>query len=470
MFRVLHRCLPGLPVVWVACMFPLASCGSGGDVRAASSKRPSILMVSVDSLRRDRMSLYGHERNTTPLIDSLAESSLVFERAYTTANWSLIANMSLATGTYPRQHGVIDTQTALPKDIPTLAERLREAGYHTIGLHVPGWLDERYGFARGFDHYEEHWDAEEAEEHLFAALASRPADRPVFLFAQLYDVHNGPLRGPRASMYDPPAPFDRIYLPDARLSLMGVNISELWTKNGAKASFEQREAISALYDGCVRYVDHKLGRMIERLDEMGLFEDTILVFTAGHGEGFLDHSNIYRGHGGMYEEGLRVPLIVRLPGGERASRVTEPVSLVDVVPTILDHLDLEVGPVPAGRSLLSDLSPERLIFAERKDVRTIISMPYKLTEGRSTAGSRLTDLSRDPLERKNLIGPRERGAYDPIYLEILARANAEVASRFVSESPRPPLQSASEPPAPIARRLRALGFQGEAKSAGAGDD
>lgn len=443
------------------------SCAGGGEVRAAG-ERPSIIVISIDSLRADRMSLYGHDRETTPILERLAPESVVYERAHSTANWSLIAHASLLTGTYPSQHGLVNRKSCLPQDLPTLASRLSDEGYHTIGLHFPGWLDRSFGFERGFDHYEVHEDAEEAGEHLAAALEERPADRPFFLFVQLYDVHNANLRGRRAMMYDPPAPFDRIYDPDARMVMGNADVSALWTRDGQAATATQREAILALYDGCVRYVDHKIGTWIERLDVEGVFEDSLFCITAPHGEGFLDHSRVYRGHGDVFEEGLRVPLLVRYPGGARGgTRDDSLVSLVDLAPTALELAAIEPDDFLAGRSLARPLDGEPIIFAERQDVCVIYLWPWKLVDAPGLRKDRLIQLEDDPLERANLIDQGLRGRHDPVYLEVQARALAERATHRIPSGSR----VRTVPPPPGSQRLlQSLGYGGEAVTGGDRDD
>ena len=118
----------------------LGACGASIE----PAPRPHIFLISIDTLRQDHVGLYGYERDTTPVIDELARSSMVFERAYTTASYTLIAHMSMLTGLYPRQHGVLTPRNVLPEQVPTLAERLSEAGYYTMGFHFPGWLDHQH--------------------------------------------------------------------------------------------------------------------------------------------------------------------------------------------------------------------------------------------------------------------------------------------------------------------------------------
>lgn len=350
------------------------------------------------------MGFHGYERDTTPVLDELAHSSLIFERAYTTASFTLIAHMSLLTGMYPRQHGVLKPQTLLPEEIPTLAQRLEAEGYHTMGFHFPGWLDETYGFGRGYDHYESHRTAEEAEEHLIAALDRAPQDTPLFCFVHLFDVHNAPLARNRGTIYDPPEPYGQMFVKDARERLLTLNGREIWRKDGTVVSEDQHEAIVGMYDGGIRYVDAKLGEWIEELRGRDLFEGSLFIVTSDHGEGLLQRTDTYGGHGGNFEEGLLVPFLVRFPDGRFAGeRVAEPVSHVDLLPTLLAYLGLSADERLPGFSLLEG-RPQRVpIFAERPGSDTTIQWPWKLVHRTDEDRSFLYNLEQDPLEAHNLL-------------------------------------------------------------------
>src|SRR5262245_57996699 len=152
--------------------------------------QPSIVLVSIDTLRADHLGAYGYERDTSPFLDRWAKRSLVFERAFTPAAWTLSAHMSMLTGLYPEQHGVVKGDLALAPDVPLLAERLAHAGYRTVGLYQPTWVHPRHGFGRGFEVFRAHENGDQAGEHLFEELAKIPAQSPLFLFVHLFDVHS----------------------------------------------------------------------------------------------------------------------------------------------------------------------------------------------------------------------------------------------------------------------------------------
>ena len=133
----------------------LTACGSEGPP-------PNVILVSIDTLRADHVGLYGYARDTTPFLDDFAKTAMVFEHAFSVCPWTLVAHMTMLTGLFPAQHGVVADQLALSQEIPLLPERLASAGYQTLGLYYTSWIHERYGFARGFDVFRAHESAEEA--------------------------------------------------------------------------------------------------------------------------------------------------------------------------------------------------------------------------------------------------------------------------------------------------------------------
>lgn len=386
----------------LAAVLTHASCADADDP-AQTTERPHVVLISIDTLRWDHTSLAGYERDTTPYLRRLAQESIVFERAHTTTSWTLPTHMSMLTGLYPEQHTVWKKDAVLPKTVSTIAERLRAEGYFTVGLFKPGWIHERFGFGRGFDVFQPHRDAELAGKHLDSALSQRPADRPLFLFLHIFDVHCVSLKRNDRPPYDPTDRWAEHFLPGSLERVAGLEKQQIWA-GSADVTPEQHEAIVSLYDDAIRHVDARLEEWIEGLRRDGLLDSTLLIITADHGESLNQRGQRYGGHGNQWEEGLRVPLLVRLPDGRSGGeRVDAPVSLVDLVPTIEDFLGLEPdGPFP-GRSLLRPPQADRVLFAQRRRGRIreeiIIHWPTKvrrdLVSGRSVS---IFDLSRDPGE------------------------------------------------------------------------
>ena len=383
----------------LALLAALAACGqpagSSGDPGAGEGPPPSILLVSIDTLRADHLGLYGYGRDTTPYLDRLAAECLVFDRAYTTAPWTLIAHMSMMSGLEPAEHGVVDAKKAVSPKVTLVAERLRAAGYRTMGFYFGQWLSSRYGFERGFDVYREHPDAEQAAKHLEVALRDLNPDRPLFLFLHLFDVHTPAFTGGFRGFYDPPPPYDELFQPGAREVLADVPCAPVWRER-AGLDPAQTEAMVALYDGGVRYIDAWLERTVEDWRASGLLDRSLLVITADHGESLGSHGQ-YGTHGGMYEEGLRIPLLVRFPDGHRAGqREGGLVSVVDLAPTLLEAAGLEVEAWRSGRSLRLPTEAGRVLRAERDELVTWIGEDWKLTV--SPDGGRAFHLAQDPDE------------------------------------------------------------------------
>ena len=390
----------------------VASCGSGGGEGAVDPGEapPSLILVSLDTLRPDHLGLYGYERDTSPYLDRLASECLVFDRAYTTAAWTLVAHMSMLTGLEASDHGVTGPTKALSPEVPPVAERLRERGYRTLGLYAGEckWVEPRYGFGRGFELYQGHDGPEDARARLAAALADHHPSRPLFLFLHLFDVHSAPFEPGFTGFYDPPPPFDEMFLPGARELLADVDCLEVWDGDGTLPP-DQLEAMRALYDGGVRYVDSELETLVEGWRASGLLDRALLVITADHGESLGAHGRA-GGHGGMYEEGLRIPLLVRFPDGHRAGEREEGlVSVVDFATTFLEAAGLEVEPWRAGRSLRTPPPAERVVRAQR----ALIGSRWKVNQ---EVGQRsLYDLVEDAAEaapRETVAGEAREQAMD----------------------------------------------------------
>ena len=362
---------------------------------------PSVILVSLDTLRADHVGFYGHHRATTPYLDRLARESIVFEHAYAPAAWTLVSHMTMLTGLYPRQHGVIREDLAVSEEIPLLAEILEQHGYQTAGLYFRGWIDARHGFARGFDVFLAHDDMEEAELHMQDVLSSLIPERPFFLFIHLFDIHSGHLGRGERPLYEPPDPFDRIFDREAREKLAGIDCEDCW-EGRVRLSDDQLEALRTLYDGSIRYVDGKLADWVEDWRERGLLDRALLIVTSDHGEALGQRGGKIKGHGGLFQEGLRVPLLVRFPDGRHAGRrFPSPVSLVDVVPTILREAGLAPGPGLPGVPL-PDGRPAGAVLAGIPPRDIAIDWPWKVAWHEGTVGLAF-HLERDPLELRALV-------------------------------------------------------------------
>lgn len=417
---------------------------------APPDDRPSIVLVSWDAVRADHLSLYGYERETTPTLDALASESVVYEQAHTTQPYTL-SHMSLLTGLYPSVHGVVEGK-ALSPELPTLAERLADAGYDTLALYHEGWIHERHGFARGFRVFRKHSSAQEAAWHLSEELED--VRRPFFLFLHLFDAHCADLDAPGGLLYAPPEPFDRMWVEDAP-DRLGAHTPREFYEDVEPPTPAESEALVALYDGGIRYLDQRLGAWIDDWKARGFFDDTILVVTADHGESLGTRDRWY-GHGQMYEEGLRVPLLVRWPDGHRAGeRHALPVSQVDVVPTLLDAVGLDVDPWLSGYSLLSGRPPTAPVIAQRGAVTAVVQWPWKVIQGEQPWAVQVFDLERDPAEE----APLERGPeLRRKVIELIRAKDEELGGRPTLDAP--PLELGAMSPEEV-EALRAMGYLGD---------
>jgi len=420
----------------------LAACGE------ARPERPNVLLISLDTLRADHLGCYGYPRETSPFLDRLAAQSILFERAFTPAAWTLIAHMTMLTGLFPLQHGVVQDELALSPEVPILAERLKQAGYQTVGLYHPSWVHERHGFARGFDSFRPHADVEEAGRNLELELGRLDDAQPTFLFVHLYDIHNQNLNVGTEVIYPSPAPYQDHFLDAGCEPLPTLPAEELWESNGLLTPAQLRTLV-AYYDGGIRHVDARLAEWFERLADEGFLENALVIVTSDHGEA-LGQRGPLEGHGGFAQEGLHVPLIVRTPDGARAgSRVSEVVHLGDLVPTVLAAAGLPADPRLPGHSLLGPLPAARVITGSYHMPRSgyVLAWPEKLLwrEGGRTLG---VDLERDPGEAELRRASEER------YRALLAQSYPQ-DEVFPLAIPIAPLSDEERD------ELRALGYGGE---------
>jgi arylsulfatase A-like enzyme len=369
--------------------------------------RPNVLLVSIDTLRADHLSAYGYDRPTSPFLEELSRASARFEYAYAHSPFTLTSHMSLMTSRLPRAHGV-SRETGLPEGLTTLASELHGVGYETLGLYSIEWLDPKFGFSRGFDVYEATLTAGDGVvARALELLDERVDPSPFFLFLHLRDVHStSTMRVRGHPLYDSPPEFRDAFLPHPTVSI-DYTPREVW-EEGRPLSQEELGNLVARYDGGILYVDSILRGLAEELEQRDLLEETLVVITSDHGE-FLGDHELIAGHGDLYEVGLRVPLIVKLPGSHelrerwRGVVLEHRVRHLDLAPTIL-----EVAGVPApeafrGRSLF-DPSP-RDVIGSHSGKDALIRGPHKVLRMQLEEGSTdwlLFDLEEGPMEQRSL--------------------------------------------------------------------
>ncbi|MEM7311158.1 MAG: sulfatase [Planctomycetota bacterium] len=441
---------------WAALGLALALGACGGDGPAPP---PSIVLISLDTLRADHTGFLGYGRDTTPNLDRLAQEGVVFERAFATSCWTLTSHMGMLTGLYPEQHGVVSANAALNPKVPLLAERLRQRGYTTMALFEFGWIHERHGFDRGFDVFRPHRDAEQAEQHLAEELGRLEGDRPFFLFLHLFDIHCDPLLAEDGVFYDPPEPFDRRYREDAPEALRGIDFKQALAEPGVLDA-DQLDALVAMYDGGIRYADGKVGAWLADWRERGLLDRAVLFVTADHGEALGQRAGELDEHGGMYQEGLRVPLLVRFPDGRHAGeRRTHAVNSVDLVPTVLELAGAEPDPRLPGYPLFGSRPADSVMAAMLGDDFALMQWPWKVRgSGQDVV---LYELERDPGETRPIpvASPEGSRAYGAMHNDFRRERDGLAPLEAPAGTATQMTQEALE-------MLRAIGYAGHLEEDG----
>jgi arylsulfatase A-like enzyme len=358
------------------------------------SSPPNVIMIIVDALRADHVSAYGYSRPTTPNLDAfIADQGVIFQDSISASSWTYPSNAAMLIGRNPSSIGVVwaDRDSSIPADETMLAEYLHDAGYYTAGFTSAWYASAQFGFNQGFDVFEEHIghgaDRTRAEELNVAAMAwlsntwtsTLSGTQPLFLYLYYFDPH---------TWYNPPSPYDTLY--DATYT--GTLTAEVYQDGVAVASGvispTARDVLHlvALYDGEINYWDHHLGEMLTTLDDLRLLDSGIVIVTSDHGEMFGEHDKWVHGNS-LYEEVLRVPLLIRYTGAISAGQVVSmPVQAVDILPSVLDWADMPVPEDLRGISLrplvqaepktgTGTLTPARAVFSEM-DVDAISDPDY----------------------------------------------------------------------------------------------
>ena len=401
-------------------------------------RQMNVVLVTLDTTRADHIGAYGYTDIETPALDGLAAEGVTFLRAYSVTPLTLPSHTSLMSGTYPPYHGVRDNGAFVaPDSLQTLGELFRNAGYRTGAFVSSFVLDRRFGLAQGFDTY---FDEFEVPRSRMIALASiqRPAS----------DVVDAALEWSRQ---DPSAPF-----------FLWVHLFDAHTPYEPPPEFLDRYP-GRPYVGEIAYADTQLGRLISWLDSSGLRKDTVVIVAGDHGESLGEHGEIEHGFF-LYEEAIHVPLVISTPFTVyRGVRRSEPVSLVDVMPTILTLVGLPIPSEVQSRSLVPLLdagAPERsnsLVYSETyyprlhfgwSELRVLLSPEYKLI---MSGEPELYHLASDPEEAINL--SRQRAATT----ELLRQQIETLVADYAQDGGLAEAVTLDEE---TRRRLAALGYLG----------
>ena len=330
---------------------------------------PDLVLISIDTVRADHLSVYGYPRPTTPGLERLASESIMFDRALSPSSWTLPSTATLLTGLLPAQHGLRATRHRLEASVDTLAEKLRRQGYRTAAITDGGFVGFGWGLSQGFERYDatagEAWAGKDVAQIVDAASRWLEDNRfhPYFLFVHTYEAHK-PYRNPEG-FADPflDASYDGPFKQTARFDPLEVDdLTEV-----------DQQRIVDFYDGEIRRADHYLGQFLDRLRARERWRDTAVLVTSDHGEELLDHGDFDHGFAKVFDANVRVPMILKPVAGDtgHAGLVVEtPVTGLDVAPTLLalaGVVDAESLPgksllALAGEAIEQKTPPERMAF------------------------------------------------------------------------------------------------------------
>jgi len=344
---------------------PLAETAAPRVASPLPAARTNLLLITVDTLRADHLPMYGYERDTAPNLAELARRSIVFENAISQRTFTAPSLASILTATYPPTHGIHDNRSALDDSNLTLAELLKAKGFHTLGATGNPGLGAGFNFDQGFDVYESVDIRGEAEVYRLdpreATLLNRIAlplvdtlrEQHFFLWLHYMDPH-----GP----YIVPPRYRDLFADDTLARKHGGakvpdDMQMYGPVRGSDPFFDGREIdfFISQYDAEIKFLDEHLGQLFARLREVGQLDDTLIVITADHGETMGEHRGGYFTHHHPYHHTLHVPLIFSHPRLPQGLRIERAVSLVDIVPTVLELLDLPPNPLAQGQSLAVDI-------------------------------------------------------------------------------------------------------------------
>jgi arylsulfatase A-like enzyme len=396
-------------------------------------EKTNVIVIVMDTTRVDRLGCYGYSRQTSPNIDELAKDSLVYDRAIAPSSWTLPSHASLFTGKFASSHGArYDSKgpfalsdaiagrsrydlyrvRGLAKDELTLAMVLKQEGYATGAVVAAIWLKKIFGLNKGFEFYDDA-GVETINSRLAKSVTASAIDwidktrqKKFFLFLNYFDAH---------APYMPPEDFAKVFKP------------ETFLRRGRPT----RGSYNALYDAEILYVDHYIGQLLKKLKEYNLYDKTMIIVTADHGE-LLGEHNKYRHGYDLYQEEIHIPMLIKYPHGEVSpARTATRVQLVDIMPIILERLKIDVPdgcqgnfPPNLGHPIVSEVSPLPM-----EDVggnwRAIYDGDFKFIWN-SKGNHLLFNLKNDPGEKVNLFEQRQRAD------QMLSKLN-----RYMSNLPAP---------------------------------
>ncbi len=447
------------------------------------SNKQNVILIVLDTVRADHLSCYGYEQPTTPNLDKFnVDDALKFNKSYSTSNWTLPGHASIFTGKYPISHGAhfppaesnIDLNAfPLIDNELTLAEILRSHGYQTVGVSANTiFVNKEYGLNQGFNYWyskspfkyepvvwtvlrnlhhcfqyieaaDPYFSANKINNIVYKWLNDEYKNQPFFMFINYMDAH---------IPYIPPSPYKYMFKGRKKIPL-GVDIPGI-EKGEKTISQPEKEHIRSLYDGEIAYLDHHLGMLFKRLKSMNLYKDSIIIVTSDHGEELGEHGLVDHGHH-LYEPEIKIPILIKLNNNTEMDKnlikKDRPVQNMDIFPTVLDLLNIEIPDNNQGVSLFS--KKEHPIISEcygalNRDLTSIIKNNYKYIYS-SNGDDKLFDLSNDKNEKNNIIHS---------YPEIASLERSEIF-KWKKEIPKKILlENFRKLDSEMLKRLKTLGY------------
>lgn len=417
----------------------------------------NVIIVGIDTLRADRVHAFGYKNATTPNLDALASKSLSFTNAISASSWTVPSFMSIMTGVYPSAHKVVNKyvvfnaqeQTlsnleALSPEIMTLAEVMKEAGYATGGFTGDAGVSGQFGYKQGFDVYTDEkafGGLNNSAGHALSWLDGLSKGTKFFMFYHGYDLH-GQFDISKDKQLFVPKNYAGPYTGSA---LEEATLREDQLAGPLSFTASDIEFWSGLYDSKIHAADAEFGDFLKELEKRGLLEKTIIIVLSDHGEEYFEHEGIDHGQS-LYDELVRVPLIVHVPDSAGGQKISAQVSTMDVAPTLFQILNLtpdsKFTAQQQGRSLVpyfSEASSGHDVFIET-DYRDFIHLRgirtadgWKYIFNFVNGAEQLYDLKADPVEKNNLVGSNPAKAADlktKLFAHIRDDLDADPSIRF----------------------------------------
>lgn len=388
------------------------------------ANKPNIMIIGVDALRADHVGIMGYHRPTTPTIDSLARQSAYFTRAFSNSNYTRGTLPAIFTMSFPSVHGIVEHVDVLSDKFFTLAELLKDAGYATLAYIPNPNMKKRYNVNQGFDVYDDqilyqrYLGISKTERYETASKINRKVIKWVennpgkkfFLFMHYTDVH---------APYLPPPSYKTMFYkeqpqlrPEQRISKAAYDKMNSYMR--LSNDNDDLNYYLAQYDAEIRYTDDQLQKLLTKLRELGVLDNTIIFLTADHGEAFFEHGEWEHG-GTLHDEMTHVPLIAHFPGGKfRGKKIEVPVLTFDISATILDELKITPPTPIQARSFLPLLTGEssrvwEFAYIENidKKMRALRNEEWKFIQDDAALTEELYHLREDPQEKNNLVSERK---------------------------------------------------------------